>query len=48
MAETLRGKIVAVEKVETATMAMSAAEALNDLNPGITEGPGRKLGLRGL
>jgi hypothetical protein len=49
MAASLKGKIVSVEKVETAETALSAVEALHDLNPpGVTEGPARRLGLRGL
>lgn len=48
MAEVLVGRVVAVEKVETAETALSAVDALRDLNPHFTEGPGRRLGLSGL
>lgn len=48
MTERLQGRIVAVEKVETAETAMSAVEALQDMNPHFTQGPGRKLGLGSL
>lgn len=47
MADKLVGRIVSVEKAETASTALDAVDALHDLNPHFTEGPGRKLGLRG-
>lgn len=34
-----------VQSTEDATGAVEAAEALSDLNPHFTQGPGRKLGL---
>ena len=49
MGETLKGKIASFEKAETAETALSAVEALHDLNPpGLLDGPGRRLGLTGL
>jgi hypothetical protein len=41
----LVGRIASVEKAEAIVTALDAAEALRDLNPHFTEGPGRKLGL---
>jgi hypothetical protein len=45
MTDGLRGRIVAVEKAEVATTVLEAAELLNDLQPRVGDGPGRRLGL---
>jgi hypothetical protein len=40
----LKGRIAAVEKVETVDTVLGAVATLHDLAPALGEGPGRRLG----
>lgn len=44
-AKQLTGKIASVEKAESAATVLEAVQLLQDFNPPLGQGPGRKLGL---